>query len=199
MKQPDFEKGNGLIVAIVQHAETLQVLMQGFMDKAAYDKTIKDGKVTFFSRTKNRLWTKGEESGHFLNVQSLELDCDNDSVLIKALPDGPTCHEGTVTCWGDGASTSFEVIARLEKTIAERWKNGDKAHSYVAHLRDKGTAKIAQKVGEEAVELVIEAMKNDEELFLNESADLLFHFLILLHARGYKLENVLSTLAIREK
>jgi len=199
MKQPDFDKGNGLIVAIVQHAETLQVLMQGFMDKAAFEKTLKEEKVTFFSRTKNRLWTKGEESGHFLNVQSLELDCDCDSLLIKALPVGPTCHEGTSTCWGEETSTSFEVIARLERTIAERWKNGDKADSYVAHLRDKGTSKIAQKVGEEAVELVIEAMKNDEDLFLNESADLLFHYLILLHARGYKLDAVLQVLAKRER
>ena len=146
MKKPDFDKGNGRIVAIVQHAATRQVLMQGFTDKSAFDKTVSEGKVTFFSRTKNRLWTKGEESGHFLNVHSIALDCDADSVLIKALPDGPTCHEGTATCWGEEASTSFEVIARLEKTIAERWENGDKVDSYVAHLRDKGTPKIAQKV-----------------------------------------------------
>ena len=199
MNQPDFEKGNGLLTVVIQHVDTQQVLMQGFMNEEAYQKTLNERKVTFFSRTKKRLWTKGEESGHFLHVRSLLLDCDRDCLLIQADPEGPTCHVGTVTCWGQGNATSFSVLGRLETTISSRWDNASSSDSYVAHLREKGIAKIAQKVGEEAVETVIEAMKNEDELFLSESADLLFHYLILLKAKGFSLEDVLTVLKTREK
>ncbi len=198
IEQIDFSKGDGLIPAVIQDVNTLQVLMLGYMNEEAFRKTNLEGRVTFFSRTKNRLWTKGEESGNYLNVTELSIDCDNDTLLIKVDPIGPTCHKGTKTCWGENETTSFGVIAALEKTITKRWES-ESTESYVASLKQKGTHKIAQKVGEEAVEVVIEALRTDNHLLLEESADLLFHYLLLLKAKGYSLNDVLSVLKGRMK
>lgn len=198
LDQIDFAKGDGLVPAIIQDANTLQVLMLGYMNQEALLKTQSEGKVCFFSRTKNRLWTKGEESGNFLNVRSIQLDCDQDTLLILVDPVGPTCHKGTKTCWGDGETTSYGIISELENTIRERW-DSESTDSYVAALKANGTHKIAQKVGEEAVEVVIEALRNDDHLFLEESADLLFHYLLLLKAKGYELNAVLEVLKSRRK
>lgn len=196
----DFNKNSdGLVPAIIQDAQTLNVLMLGYMNQEAFDKTQSTGKVTFFSRTKNRLWTKGEESGNFLNLVDVKLDCDSDSLLIKVNPVGPTCHTGTDTCWSEGNDQSFGFISKLEDTITSRIENADASKSYVASLFKKGINKVAQKVGEEAVEVVIEAKDNNDELFLNESADLLFHYLMLLQAKGYKLNDVVNVLKGREK
>ena len=189
---------DGLVPAIVQDAATKTVLMLGFMNQAAVDATLASGKVTFYSRSKNRLWTKGEESGNFLNYISMSLDCDQDSLLIQANPEGPVCHMGTDTCWGEDNITSIAFLNKLEQIIADR-KNADPSSSYVASLFAKGINKIAQKVGEEAVELVIEAKDNNEQLFLDESADLLFHYLILLQSKGYQLSDVVKVLAQRHK
>jgi phosphoribosyl-ATP pyrophosphohydrolase/phosphoribosyl-AMP cyclohydrolase len=199
MEKIDFAKGNGLVPAIIQDANTLQVLMLGYMNQEAYEKTCQENKVTFFSRTKNRLWTKGEESGNFLNVVSMRLDCDRDTLLIQAIPQGPTCHLGTQTCWAGEENTRFGVLSELENTISQRLEAGNSEKSYVASLKEKGIEKIAQKVGEEAVETVIEALRSNDELFLNESADLLFHYLILLQAKGFKLDHVLRILEQRKK
>jgi phosphoribosyl-ATP pyrophosphohydrolase/phosphoribosyl-AMP cyclohydrolase len=199
MEKIDFAKGDGMVPAIIQDAKTLQVLMLGYMNQEAYEKTCLENKVTFFSRTKNRLWTKGEESGNFLNVVSMRLDCDRDTLLIQAIPQGPTCHLGTQTCWAEEKDARFGILAELENTISERLKAGSSEKSYVASLKEKGIEKIAQKVGEEAVETVIEALRSNDELFLNESADLLFHYLILLQAKGYKLDDVLKVLEQRKK
>ena len=189
---------DGLVPAIVQDAAIKTVLMLGFMNQAAVDATLASGKVTFYSRSKNRLWTKGEESGNFLNYISMKEDCDQDSLLIQAIPEGPVCHMGTDTCWGEDNNTSIAFLNKLEQIIAER-KNADPSSSYVASLFAKGINKIAQKVGEEAVELVIEAKDNNEQLFLDESADLLFHYLILLQSKGYQLDDVVKVLAQRHK
>jgi phosphoribosyl-ATP pyrophosphohydrolase/phosphoribosyl-AMP cyclohydrolase len=189
---------DGLVPAIVQDAATKTVLMLGFMNQAAVDATLASGKVTFYSRSKNRLWTKGEESGNFLNYISMKEDCDQDSLLIQAIPEGPVCHMGTDTCWGEDNNTSIAFLNKLEQIIAER-KNADPSISYVASLFAKGINKIAQKVGEEAVELVIEAKDNNEQLFIDESADLLFHYLILLQSKGYQLDDVVKVLAQRHK
>lgn len=194
----DFDKSNGLIPAVIQDVNTLQVLMLGYMNAEAFEKTKQDGKVTFFSRTKNRLWTKGEESGNFLNVKTINIDCDNDTLLIKVEPVGPTCHKGTKTCWEEDETTSFGVIQELEQTISQRWES-ESTESYIASLKQKGTHKIAQKVGEEAVEVVIEALRTDDHLLLEESADLLFHYLLLLKAKGYSLNDVLKVLKGRMK
>jgi phosphoribosyl-ATP pyrophosphohydrolase/phosphoribosyl-AMP cyclohydrolase len=199
MEKIDFAKGDGLVPAIIQDANTLQVLMLGYLNQEAYEKTFLENKVTFFSRTKNRLWTKGEESGNFLQVVSISLDCDQDTLLIKAIPQGPTCHLGTQTCWAEEKVTRFGILAELENTISERLQAGASEKSYVASLKEKGIEKIAQKVGEEAVETVIEALRSNDQLFLNESADLLFHYLILLQAKGYKLDDVLQVLENRRK
>jgi phosphoribosyl-ATP pyrophosphohydrolase/phosphoribosyl-AMP cyclohydrolase len=199
MEKIDFAKGDGLVPAIIQDANTLQVLMLGYLNQEAYEKTFLENKVTFFSRTKNRLWTKGEESGNFLQVVSISLDCDQDTLLIKAIPQGPTCHLGTQTCWAEEKVTRFGILFELENTICERLKAGSSEKSYVASLKEKGIEKIAQKVGEEAVETVIEALRSNDQLFLNESADLLFHYLILLQAKGYKLDDVLKVLENRRK
>jgi phosphoribosyl-ATP pyrophosphohydrolase/phosphoribosyl-AMP cyclohydrolase len=199
MEKIDFAKGDGLVPAIIQDANTLQVLMLGYLNQEAYEKTFLENKVTFFSRTKNRLWTKGEESGNFLQVVSISLDCDQDTLLIKAIPQGPTCHLGTQTCWAEEKVTRFGILAELENTISERLQAGASEKSYVASLKEKGIEKIAQKVGEEAVETVIEALRSNDQLFLNESADLLFHYLILLQAKGYKLDDVLKVLENRRK
>ena len=195
----NFKKyADGLVPAIVQDANTKNVLMLGFMNQAAVDATIAGSKVTFYSRSKNRLWTKGEESGNFLNYISMSLDCDQDSLLIQASPEGPVCHMGTDTCWGEDNTSSIAFLNKLEQIIADR-KNADPSSSYVASLFAKGINKIAQKVGEEAVELVIEAKDNNEQLFLDESADLLFHYMILLQSKGYVLADVAKVLAQRHK
>jgi phosphoribosyl-ATP pyrophosphohydrolase/phosphoribosyl-AMP cyclohydrolase len=198
IKMIDFNKSNGLIPAVIQDSETLQVLMLGYMNEEALQKTVKEGKVTFYSRSKQRLWTKGEESGNFLEVISIKNDCDNDTLLIQVIPEGPTCHTGSNTCWGDDKSTNFGVLSTLEQTITNRWENEDNS-SYVASLKVAGTHKIAQKVGEEAVEVVIEALRSDGTLFLEENADLLFHFLVLLKAKGFQLNDVLTVLKSRMK
>lgn len=192
----DFEKGDGLVPVIIQDVDTMDVLMLGYMNEEAYEKTLETKLVTFFSRSNQRLWTKGEESGNTLTLNSIEVDCDNDTLLIKATPKGPTCHTGTTTCWGDTASNQFGVIEELEKVINSRKINPEET-SYVSDLFEKGINKIAQKVGEEAVEVVIEAKDDNEELFLNESADLFFHYLILLQAKGYSINDVLTVLKAR--
>jgi phosphoribosyl-ATP pyrophosphohydrolase/phosphoribosyl-AMP cyclohydrolase len=172
--------------------------MLGYMNKEAYQKTIETGKVTFYSRTKQRLWTKGEESKNFLNLVSVENDCDNDTLLIKVKPEGPTCHKGTDTCWANKNNANYGFLSKLEDIISERRENMSE-QSYVASLFKKGINKIAQKLGEEAVEMIIEAKDNNDNLFLNESADLLFHYLILLQAKGYKLNEVVEVLSERHK
>ena len=189
---------DGLIPAIIQDAITKTVLMLGYMNAEAFAITQKTQKVTFYSRSKKRLWTKGEESGHFLNLISIQNDCDNDSLLIQVTPQGPTCHKGTDSCWGESNTESFGFLSELEKVISDRRENADSQGSYVAELFEKGLNKIAQKVGEEAVEVIIEAKDNNADLFLNESADLLFHYLILLQAKGYKLEAVIDVLKSRQ-
>jgi phosphoribosyl-AMP cyclohydrolase / phosphoribosyl-ATP pyrophosphohydrolase len=194
----DFDKVNGLIPAIIQDKNTKQVLMLGYMNEEAFDQSIESQKVTFFSRTKQRLWTKGEESGNFLEIIDVSLDCDCDTLLFQVNPIGPTCHLGTKTCWGEESGTSFGVLEYLEKEISTKLASNIEG-SYISSLQEKGLAKIAQKVGEEGVEVVIEAMGNNRDLFLNESADLLFHYLILLQAKGEKLENVLEVLNKRVK
>ena len=193
----DFSKfENGLVPAIVQDAQTKTVLMLGYMNKEALTITQKTKKVTFFSRSKNRLWTKGEESGHFLTLVSVMADCDQDTLLILANPMGPTCHKGTDTCWGEANKPNYGFISALEALIADRKKNPSEK-SYVTSLFAKGINKIAQKVGEEAVETVIEAKDSNDDLFLNEGADLLFHWLILLQAKGYSLRDVVKILEQR--
>lgn len=189
----------GLIPAIIQDATTKNVLMLGYMNEEAYNKTLETKQVTFFSRSKNRLWTKGEESGNFLNLVDIKNDCDNDTLLIQVNPVGPTCHTGTDTCWGESNVEIYGFISQLEKVIESRRESADSETSYVASLFKKGINKIAQKVGEEAVETVIEAMDTNDELFLYESADLLFHYLILLQAKGYKLQNIVEELKGRHK
>jgi len=196
----DFTKNiDGLVPAIVQDASTKKVLMLGFMNQAAVDATISLQKVTFFSRSKNRLWTKGEESGNHLSYLSMALDCDQDTLLIQANPVGPVCHTGTDTCWGaENTAESHDFLVQLEQVIEQR-KTADPDSSYVASLFSKGINKIAQKVGEEAVELVIEAKDQNNELFLEESADLIFHYLMLLQAKGFKLSDVVKILEKRHK
>jgi phosphoribosyl-ATP pyrophosphohydrolase/phosphoribosyl-AMP cyclohydrolase len=187
----------GLIPAIIQDSTTKTVLMLGYMNTEAVSKTLETNKVTFFSRSKQRLWTKGEESGNFLSLDSLKNDCDNDTLLIQATPHGPTCHKGTDNCWSESNVESFGFISTLETIITDRKENASSETSYVSELFEKGLNKIAQKVGEEAVEVVIEAKDDNDDLFLNESADLLFHYLILLQAKGFKLENVVDVLKLR--
>ena len=196
----DFSKSaHGLIPAIIQDNETKSVLMLGYMNAEAYQKTIDTQKVTFYSRSKQRLWTKGEESGNFLNLVSIKNDCDDDTLLIQVNPVGPTCHNGTDTCWAEENKSDYGFISHLEDTIKVRRKNADSEKSYVASLFEKGINKIAQKVGEEAVEVVIEAKDDNDDLFLSESADLLFHYLILLQAKGFQLQDVVNVLKSRQK
>jgi phosphoribosyl-ATP pyrophosphohydrolase/phosphoribosyl-AMP cyclohydrolase len=190
---------DNLIPAIIQDNETKNVLMLGYMNQEALDLTLATNKVTFFSRTKNRLWTKGEESGNFLELISIKEDCDNDTLLVKVKPVGPTCHTGLDTCWQEANNQEFGFLSKLENTIATRKANADAEKSYIASLFAKGINKIAQKVGEEAVEVVIEAKDNNNDLFLSESADLLFHYLILLQAKGFQLQDVVEVLKGREK
>lgn len=194
----DFDKNpEGLVPAIIQDAKTKNVLMLGYMNQEAFDTTQKTGKVTFFSRSKQRLWTKGEESGNFLNLVDMKVDCDNDTLLVKVNPVGPTCHKGTDTCWAEENMQAYGFLSTLENIIESRKNDPDNPDSYVASLFRKGINKIAQKVGEEAVETVIEAKDNDDDLFLNESADLLFHYLILLKAKNIKLSDVVNILEQR--
>ncbi|MDX1953891.1 MAG: bifunctional phosphoribosyl-AMP cyclohydrolase/phosphoribosyl-ATP diphosphatase HisIE [Chitinophagaceae bacterium] len=194
----DFNKfKDGLAPVIVQDHQTLKVLMLGFMNQEALDKTMQEGLVTFFSRSKNRLWTKGEESGNHLHVKEVMVDCDQDTLLIKAAPTGPVCHTGADTCWNERNHFS-DFLHYLEDIIALR-RSGTDEKSYVHQLFGKGINKIAQKVGEEAVELVIEAKDDRDDLFLNEAADLLFHYLILLQAKGKKLDDVIEVLKSRHK
>lgn len=196
----DFSKSvDGLVPAIVQDAKTKNVLMLGYMNQEAVDQTLASKKVTFYSRSKNRLWTKGEESGNFLHLDSIAIDCDQDTLLIKANPVGPTCHKGTDTCWAETNTESFGFISELEAVIADRVANKDTTKSYVASLFEKGINKVAQKVGEEAVEVVIEAMDSNDTLFKEESADLLFHYLMLLQAKGFTLADIVAVLKGRHK
>ncbi|HEV3222422.1 MAG TPA: bifunctional phosphoribosyl-AMP cyclohydrolase/phosphoribosyl-ATP diphosphatase HisIE [Puia sp.] len=186
---------DGLVPAVIQDDRTNKVLMLGFMNREALDKSESTGKVTFYSRSKKRLWTKGEESGHYLILKDIILDCDQDSLLIKASPTGPVCHTGADTCWNE-KNEGGEFLTKLGSIIQDR-KYHQKENSYISGLFKKGINKIAQKVGEEAVELVIEAKDQDENLFLNEAADLLFHYLILLEAKGHNLKEVTDVLQVR--
>ncbi|MBH1960493.1 MAG: bifunctional phosphoribosyl-AMP cyclohydrolase/phosphoribosyl-ATP diphosphatase HisIE [Flavobacteriia bacterium] len=194
--KPDFNKTNGLIPVIIQDEVSLQILMLGYMNEEAFDKTVEEQKVTFFSRSKNRLWTKGETSGNFLWVKDIKLDCDEDTLLILAQADGPTCHKGTVSCFSTEPKKGF--LYRLEETISQRIDQNIEG-SYTNELYRRGINKVAQKVGEEAVELVIEAKDNNDELFKNEAADLMYHYLILLKAKGFMLEEIEEVLKDREK
>ena len=195
----DFSKHpDGLVPAIVQDANTKYVLMLGYMNQEAVTKTQEKRQVTFFSRSKNRLWTKGEESGHVLSLIDMAVDCDRDALLIQAKPKGPTCHKGDDTCWGNSNTPHYGFLSALEEVIADR-KNNPSEKSYVASLFANGINKIAQKVGEEAVETVIEAKDTNSDLFLNESADLLFHLMILLQAKGQSLNDVVRVLEERQK
>ena len=195
----DFSKNkNELIPAIIQDSLTKNILMLGYMNKTALDITRKSKKVTFYSRSKNRIWTKGEESGNFLNLISIIEDCDNDTLLIRAEPMGPTCHQGTETCWGEKNTVSYGFLSHLESIISEK-KNENPDKSYTASLFKSGINKISQKLGEEATETIIEAKDENDDLFLNESADLLFHFLVLLQYKGYELNDVVNILKKRNK
>ncbi len=195
---PDFSKSqNGLLPAIIQDSVTKTVLMLGYMNREAFQKTKETEQVTFYSRSKKRIWVKGEESGNFLKLVKIKVDCDQDAILITANPQGPTCHTGTDSCWGETNQSHYGFLTELEEIITERKKTNDD-NSYVASLFREGINKIAQKVGEEAVETVIEAKDENSELFLNESADLLFHFLILLKEKGFSLNDVEAILKDRK-
>lgn len=192
----NFEKGNGLVPVIIQDFNTLQVLMLGYMNEKAFKKTNAEKRVTFYSRSKNRFWTKGEQSGNFLEVRDIQVDCDNDTILIKATPQGPTCHTGSTSCFAEETAKGF--LYKLEETIHQRIKDNDQS-SYTNKLYHKGINKVAQKVGEEAVELIIEAMDDKMDLFKNEAADLLYHLLILLKAKDIQLQDVENILKARSK
>jgi len=195
---PNFSKSqNGLLPAIIQDSVTKTVLMLGYMNREAFQKTKETEQVTFYSRSKKRIWVKGEESGNFLKLVKIKVDCDQDAILITANPQGPTCHTGTDSCWGETNQSHYGFLTELEEIITERKKTNDD-NSYVASLFREGINKIAQKVGEEAVETVIEAKDENSELFLNESADLLFHFLILLKEKGFSLNDVEAILKDRK-
>lgn len=192
----DFEKGNGLVPVIIQDADSLSVLMLGYMNEEAFEKSQKEGRVTFYSRSKERLWTKGETSGNYLIIKNISVDCDNDTLLIKAKALGPTCHTGSYSCFQEEESQGF--LGKLEAVIEERLNSKDDS-SYTKKLMAKGINKVAQKVGEEAVELVIEAKDDNEDLFKNEAADLLYHFLVLLKAKNLKLEDIERVLFERSR
>jgi phosphoribosyl-ATP pyrophosphohydrolase/phosphoribosyl-AMP cyclohydrolase len=192
----DFDKTDGLVPVIIQDEQTLEVLMLGYMNQKAYEKTVKENIVTFFSRSKNRLWTKGETSGNYLHVKNIHIDCDNDTLLIKVNADGPTCHTGSRSCFKTDYNSNF--ILKLEDIIADRYIN-PKEGSYVNKLRGKGLNKIAQKVGEEAVETVIAALNETEKDLINESSDLVFHLLVLLKEKGLSLDAIAKNLEDRHK
>ena len=194
----NYDPTTGLAPAIIQDANTKTVLMLGYMNEEALRLTNETGKVTFFSRSRNELWTKGETSGNFLLFKSIAVDCDSDTLLIQAEPTGPVCHTGSDTCWNEKNTSSYEFLHQLESIINQRHEDPDTA-SYTSSLFAKGINKVAQKVGEEAVELVIEAKDSNDELFVNEAADLLFHYLILLKAKGMQLKDVVKVLEERNK
>ena len=198
MTQPNFDKGNGLLPVIVQDAVTHKVLMLGYMNAEALEKTQKEGRVTFWSRSKERLWTKGETSGNFLLVEDIKIDCDQDTILVKAIPQGPACHTGADTCFNESNSSRTGFIDQLRAIIHDR-KTNPSDKSYTASLFKSGINKVAQKVGEEAVELVIEAKDDNKDLFMGEAADLLFHYLVLLEAKGYTLDEVMAVLEDRHR
>jgi len=194
-----YDDKTGLIPAIIQDVHTAKVLMLGYMNEESLAKTMDTGLVTFYSRSKKRLWTKGEESGHHLVMEHIANDCDHDTLLIKATPKGPTCHTGSDTCWGESnAAESYQFIGYIEKIIQDRHAQPDDK-SYTSSLFQKGINKIAQKVGEEAVELVIEAKDDNDDLFKGEAADLLFHYLVLLKAKGFELNSIIDVLRIRHQ
>lgn len=195
--QLDFAKGDGLLPVIVQDASTRTVLMLGYMNEAALQKSLAEGRVTFYSRSKNRLWTKGETSNNFLDIVAIHMDCDKDTLLVQARPHGPVCHTGDATCFGS-ENKGIHFLKHLQNTIQDRHDNPN-GSSYTASLFAKGINKVAQKVGEEAVELVIEAKDENEELFLGEAADLMYHYLVLLRAKGYGLEEVIEVLEQRHR
>lgn len=198
MQEINFSKNNGLVPAIIQDALTKNVLMLGYMNQEALQQTIETRKVTFYSRSKQRLWVKGEESGNFLYLETILPDCDQDTLLVMVRPAGPVCHNGTDTCWGQQNQSVEGMINQLERTIEDR-RSGKHKDSYVYSLFETGINKIAQKVGEEAVEMVIESMDDNDSLFLNESADLFFHYLLLLAAKGYAMSDVVAVLRKRVK
>ena len=192
----DWKKNAGLVPAIVQDAATLQVLMLGYMDAAALKQTRRTRRVTFFSRSKNRLWTKGESSGNFLHLVDLAVDCDNDTLLVTARPDGPTCHRGTPSCFGDDGASGVGFLAHLEQTISARLKSGDKK-SYTVRLAKEGVARVAQKVGEEGVETALAALSAGNKEFAGEAADLLYHLIVLLRVKKMSLGDTLAVLKKR--
>jgi len=192
----NFQKGGGLVPVVIQNNDTLQVLMLGYMNEEAFVQTKKEGRVTFFSRSKKRLWTKGETSGNYLEVVDMKIDCDEDTILIKVNPSGPVCHTGSTSCFMEESAQGF--LYKLESTINQRIESKDEK-SYTNQLYQKGINKVAQKVGEEAVELIIEAKDNNDQLFKNEAADLMYHFLILLKAKGIRLEDVEKVLKKRKR
>jgi len=192
----DFNKSDGLVPVIIQDEQTLEVLMLGYMNKEAYDKTVQENIVTFYSRSKNRLWTKGETSNNFLHVKKIDIDCDNDTLLIKVKADGPTCHTGSRSCFKTEYNQNF--ILQLEAIVADRYENPQEG-SYINKLRTKGLNKIAQKVGEEGVETVIAALAETETDLINESSDLIFHLLVLLREKGLSLEQIAKNLEGRHK
>ncbi len=192
----DFKKDNGLVPVIIQNEQTLEVLMLGYMNEEAYNKTLTENKVTFFSRSKNRLWTKGEESGNFLFVKSTSIDCDQDTILIKVSPVGPTCHTGNRSCFNTSYNQNF--IFELEHIIKDRYENPSE-ESYINKLRKKGLNKIAQKVGEEGVETVIAALAETDVDFINESSDLVFHLLVLLREKGFTMADLAANLEGRNR
>ena len=196
--QIDFEKVNGLVPAVIQDAQTDKVLMLGYMNKEAIEVTRATGHVTFYSRSKQRLWTKGETSKNFLNLIEISIDCDHDTLLVKVNPVGPTCHLGDDTCWNEANDNHLQFLGYLTDVIKKR-RQSDPSESYTAKLFSKGINKVAQKVGEEAVELVIEAKDNDDDLFKNEAADLLFHYMMLLEAKDFSLEDIIQVLKQRHK
>lgn len=198
MANLNFQKLGGLIPAIIQDARTKNVLMLGFMNEEAYQKTLETGKVTFYSRTKQRLWTKGEESGHFLNVVSIAGDCDDDTLLIKVNPVGPTCHTGSDTCFGTSNDTGIEFLSYLQDFIIRRHEEMPE-NSYTTHLFKKGLNRMAQKVGEEAVETVIEATNGTDDRLIYEASDLIYHLIVLLTSKGIRIEDLAKELASRHK
>ena len=189
----DFDKMGGLIPAIIQDARTKNVLMLGFMNKEAYEKTLEINKVTFFSRTKNRLWTKGEESGHFLDVVSIESDCDNDTLLIKAIPNGPVCHTGSATCFNDNNEFGIEFLSHLQDFIEKRYQEMPEG-SYTTSLFNSGVNRMAQKVGEEAIETLIEATNGTDGRMMYEAADMLYHLMVLFTSKGRRIEELAEAL-----
>ena len=192
----DWKKSSGLVPAIVQDAATLQVLMLGYMDAAALKKTLRTKKVTFFSRSKQRLWTKGESSKNFLHLVDVKVDCDNDTLLVTARPDGPTCHRGTVSCFGEAGASGVGFLAQLEQTVVDRIKSGDQK-SYTVRLAREGVDRVAQKVGEEGVETALAALKKDKAGFTGEAADLLYHLIVLLRVKKLSLADAIAVLQKR--